>query len=369
MTLHSLFAIRYSPFAIRHSPFLIAVVSLSLVHGCGRGEESSVEIPAVTSRAEDGPVTITITAVPKEVDLSQHVTIRVEVVAKVGVTVAMANYGRELTEGDRVYQYHVMRSDEQLAPKIEDGTLRWTYVYELEFFLADQYELPGARLSYVDERPVDGSDPSRPLQPSLESAPATHEVKTDPITIVVRDTNAAVMSEEELAAIPTLAPIELPKPWRAWWVLIFPAAGAVLLVILLLRGRGRRRAEVAILIPAHEWAYSQIAALIADDLVGQGRLQMFFYRISYIVRGYVERRFSVSAPEMTTEEFLSAAAADARFGPSTTSELDGFLSACDLVKYARHEPTDAECDGVLRAARGMIESTRVVELSAISPQP
>ena len=123
------------------------------------------------------------------------------------------------------------------------------------------------------------------------------------------------------------------------------------------------------LIPAHEWAYSQIAALIADDLVGQGRLQMFFYRISYIVRGYVERRFSVSAPEMTTEEVLSAAAADARCGPSTTSELDGFLSACDLVKYARHEPTDAECDGVLRAARGMIESTRVVELSAISPQP
>ena len=56
-----------------------------------------------------------------------------------------------------------------------------------------------------------------------------------------------------------------------------------------------------------------LPALVTEDLIARGLIQEFHYRTSGIVRGYIERRFGVSAPEMTTEEFLTAAAADARF--------------------------------------------------------
>ena len=62
---------------------------------------------------------------------------------------------------------------------------------------------------------------------------------------------------------------------------------------------------------------------------------------------------------MTTEEFLAAALHDARFGQTITDELDRFLGACDLVKYARHDPGHDECDAVLKAAGDFVEKTRV----------
>jgi hypothetical protein len=106
------------------------------------------------------------------------------------------------------------------------------------------------------------------------------------------------------------------------------------------------------------WARQQIAALVADKLIPQGRVQEFYYRISGIVRGYIERRYEVLAMEMTTEEFLTAAATDARFGERATTELNRFLGACDLVKYARHEPASAEADALLQTAGEFVERTR-----------
>ena len=79
------------------------------------------------------------------------------------------------------------------------------------------------------------------------------------------------------------------------------------------------------------------------------------------MRGYIERRFDVSAPEMTTEEFLAAAACDSRFGSGTTDELKRFLTACDLVKYACHLPATVEADAALNAAADFVEHTRARE--------
>ena len=97
--------------------------------------------------------------------------------------------------------------------------------------------------------------------------------------------------------------------------------------------------------------------LIADDLLARDRTQEFFYRISGIVRGYIERRFGLSAEEMTTEEFLAAASSDARFPGHHTAALDPFLRACDLVKYAKHQPRPADAGDALRAAQGFVEET------------
>lgn len=245
----------------------------------------------------------------------------------------------------------------------DDGRLVSTHRFELRFFLPGEYELPPARLTFVDQR-----NRTHPMKPESETAePPIQELQTGPLTITARDESARQLSPEELRTIRTLAPIELPGVWSRRWWLGLPIVAVVVVAALFLmpfprrllaQWLGARRAEKAIAILAHEWAGRQLAALIAEDLVERGLFREFHYRISSVLRGYIERRYGVSAGEMTTEEFLEEAAPDRRFGPETTAELRRFLSACDLVKYARHEPTRTESNGVLAAAETLVERTR-----------
>jgi hypothetical protein len=122
-------------------------------------------------------------------------------------------------------------------------------------------------------------------------------------------------------------------------------------------------------VPAHVWARLQLDELLADDLIERGQVQEFYYRISGIVRGYIERRFHVSAPEMTTEEFLAAAGTDRRFEPEQTQSLHEFLTQCDLVKYARHAPASHEAREAIRAAEDFIQRTREREEPAATATP
>lgn len=137
------------------------------------------------------------------------------------------------------------------------------------------------------------------------------------------------------------------------------AVGVVLAMALWLLKRRRRAVfQDVVRVPAHEWANRQLSELIAENLIDKRRVQEFYYRVSGIVRGYIERRFHLSAPDMTTEEFLASTVRDQRFGAGTTQELNGFLVACDMVKYACHSPQDEEADNAIQAARDFVEKTR-----------
>jgi hypothetical protein len=314
--------------------------------GCER--QSPVSGPGVSKSAQSDSISLTVTATPAEADLSQHVRVVLEVVAPADLSVELENYGHELTKSDRTFQFRVSRSSEQSEPPSADGRRRRVQTYDLEFFLAGPHELPGARLTYAKSVGSAGEPSENPPTASLE---------TESLPIVIREPVAARLEPEELRRITVLDPVELPSPWHRWWPAALPAA-AVAAAWFWFRRR-RRREAAAPPIPAHEWALAELARLVADDLVGHGLLQEYFYRISDVVRGYIERRFDVSAPEMTTEEFLAAASRDHRFESEHTDALTRFLTECDLVKYARHQPTTAECDGVHKAARRFIERTRV----------
>ena len=83
--------------------------------------------------------------------------------------------------------------------------------------------------------------------------------------------------------------------------------------------------------------------------------------LSAIVRTYIEGRFGLRAPEMTTEEFIYAVQRDSPLGPDHRQLLGQFLTECDLVKFARHVP---ELDAVERAygaARSFVTETRPEE--------
>ena len=342
---------------------IIPVVLLMFTGGCARQPSDQTALESgETSTAQKGPVKLTFTVTPVDLDFSQHAEVRLEVVSEPGVTVNVRDYGRLVRESEHRFEIGVTRSERDPPRSTNDRKLISTYRYELVFFLAGEYELPPGALSFIDER--GGGDAPETEEHATERK--VEELATEPLSITVRDESGRQLSPEELREIKMLAPIELPTVWSRWWWLGPLGAVAVIAAVVLLvppvrrllaRCLPRNRGERAIVIPAHVWARRQLAALAAEDLVGKGFFQEFHYRISYIVRGYIERRYDVSAGEMTTEEFLGAVVGDNRFGSATTAELMRFLSACDLVKYARHESTSTESEGVFKAAETFVERT------------
>lgn len=337
---------------------LAAMLGLAILCSAGCGHDTWNEQPigaGISRTSGKGPVSVTLSVAPAKVEFKQRVQLLVEIIAEKGITVLESEYESGLGEGDRGFEYRVVRTDFQAAQPTDDGKLRWTYRFELEFFLPGEYELPGAEVSFVGLSTVDGDQGEE----SAAAVPADAQtVETDPLTIVVRPPEGLGLSEAELRTLIRLDPVELPGVWsRWWWLLPVLVILFVIFAILLVRRVRQSQPDVIVRIPPYEWARRQIATLVGEDLIAKGRVQEFYYRISGILRGYIERRFGVCAPEMTSEEFLASAASDHRFGGDMTAELDRFLGACDLVKYARREPGPQESDSVLKAAADFVERT------------
>ncbi|MEA2083550.1 MAG: hypothetical protein U9O82_04780, partial [Thermodesulfobacteriota bacterium] len=126
--------------------------------------------------------------------------------------------------------------------------------------------------------------------------------------------------------------------------------------------------------PPHLTAYRALEELLAGNLLAEGRIKLFHIRVSDILRRYIENRFSLRAPEMTTEEFLAelghttaysygadmfatAARGSRGFRAEHKALLIDFLTHCDLVKFAKHMPTDPEIRTTINLCRQFISET------------
>lgn len=299
---------------------------------------------------------------PSELDYTERMTVVIEATADPGVTVQIEDYEQALAESGLAFELRVAESSAVSPEEPSEDRRLWTNTYAIEFVLPGEYELPPATATISRSTAADQSDEKSDV-PTL--------LTTESIQVVARDPKGLLPSEEEQAEIQALDPIELPGKWsRQWWWLLPVAIGllAVWLMRKRLAAKWRRRREIlaerAEYVPPHVWARDQIDRLVAERLIEKGRWQTFHYRISYILRGYIERRFRILAGEMTTEEFLGSVVSDGRFGAAETEQLQHFLTTCDLVKYARHEPTDEDSQGAVEAARSYIDSTCDMDSSA-----
>jgi len=111
----------------------------------------------------------------------------------------------------------------------------------------------------------------------------------------------------------------------------------------------------------HEVAYERIEVLRRGGLIEKGKVKEFFYELSGIIRSYIEARFGIHAPEMTTEEFLQNVREAGSFTSDHKSLLKDLLSKCDLVKYAKYGPVSYEIETMLEFAVRFIDQTKPEE--------
>ncbi len=119
------------------------------------------------------------------------------------------------------------------------------------------------------------------------------------------------------------------------------------------------RRRIALQRNAYDEAVTRLRALEGRGAPEAADADGWFVELSSIVRAYVEDRYRIRAPELTTEEFLQVAVAAAGMSDDQRKLLVQFLERCDRVKFAGYRPDAEESIATLKAARGFVEDTRL----------
>lgn len=316
------------------------VLCAALLAGCGRktesaGTETVFEVDKVYER---GPVTVHVRLDRTKITIAETVLLQFEATVQPAYEIQMPKVDEALVDFGLV-------NWDNLGQKLDaENNVVTMHQYRLEPFLSGHYEIPAFTFEFHDVNEPDDK----------------HELASEPIAVEV--TSLLGEQRDKLVIEDIEGPVTMPPkswPWWAWGLagggLVLIAAGVTVWIVL-----ARRRAGVVVRIfrSAHEVAYVRLRALVAEDLVATGRLKEFYERLSNILRHYIEDRFDLQAPERTTEEFLAELKWTNTLAASDKEVLGGFLRHCDLVKFAKHAPTDDQIQETFDLVKDFIERTK-----------
>jgi hypothetical protein len=149
-------------------------------------------------------------------------------------------------------------------------------------------------------------------------------------------------------------PIEITSAWAwVWWALGAIAVAAIAYAAWKYWRKQQSRPRLEPVIPAHVRAKQKLQEALA--LLNQPK--PFCTLVSNTIRFYLEERFEFHAPERTTEEFLYELQSTNLLLPDQKESLGEFLKRCDLVKFAKYEPREAELRDLHDSALRLVEET------------
>jgi hypothetical protein len=295
-------------------------------------------LAAVASAAEEPAAPIEVRAHVRSdtVPIGTPFRYTVEVVTGAGVEVLVAQ------PSERIGDFDIL--DFGIEPAVERaGRSVLTRWYSLVGWTPGHYLVPSPPVQYR----LPGTE--------LREAPG-HEIRVSVESVLAQATDATDIRDIK-------GPEPVPVDWRPYWLVGGGVAAVVALGFLLHRvlNRPRRARPAPPPRPPHEIAAQALAELRRRRLIEAGAFKEFYSTLSGIVRTYLEQRFRVRAPEMTTEEFLLASARDGRLHGAHRRLLGEFLAESDLVKFARHLPTVADSERAWEAAERFVRDTARAE--------
>ena len=128
--------------------------------------------------------------------------------------------------------------------------------------------------------------------------------------------------------------------------------------LVFLRRRRTPRVEPTVVErPPHEIALEALRQLKDSELMKAPDAEPFYVRLSQIIREYIELRFGIRAPELTTEEFVREAARSDSLSSAHRLLLEDFLREADMVKFARFRPDLSSRERAVNAALRFVQDT------------
>ncbi|MEE3327990.1 MAG: hypothetical protein VX252_11700 [Myxococcota bacterium] len=290
----------------------------------------------LSTEAQSGPVDVQIELTPEAPVIGDALVLKIRVTADSGVEVLMPEFGEAL-DRFRIVDF-VPREEID-----EAGRTIYSQRYTLQAPASGPHLLPALLIEFVDRRP--GQKPA----PDGQDA---YEILTQGLPFAV----ASVMPDRTASQLmPPMGPLQGPQGsgvhWGWWGVGLGVLAAALVFMAVRATRRGQR-------LSAWETACAELDALLSGPRPGPEDIGPFFVALSDIVRRYLELRFSLRSPELTTERFLDLMADSPDLSRRHQQLLRDFLNQCDLVKFAGHIPSAKAIDEAAQTARRFLDETR-----------
>lgn len=330
---------------------IVLVLVLVLGAACGSGEVETTEDTApieptkdaIAKTTENGPVKATVKVWPSKPTLGDAIYVRLEVEAPPGVSI---DAPFQEAGDQRLGRFRVVGFTRDTEHRPGGGQLQ-KQTYTLEAPASGRQRIPPLRLEMIDAR-------------SADSSKKAQEILTDEIPLEI----TPIPAEQATAELKPATGALDPDVGGTSWVVVMGLVGGALML-----GSGsalgyrafRARRRIAKQRSAYEEAVAELRALEDKGPPDADTADSWFVRLSAIVRTYLEHRYEIRAPELTTEEFLPLAAARPELTTEHRSLLEQFLERCDRVKFAGYRPDSEESIATLKAARGFVEDTRLQE--------
>ena len=299
-------------------------VALAWLSCAGGGGTEDLE-PAIAETYEAAGGRLELTLDRSSLSTAESAVLRLAVEADEGATVTFPDSDGGFGE------FAVVRDEEVSERLLDGGRVQRVREYVLQPFLPGEYELP-------------------PLTVTLNDSDS---ISSEALTIPVE----SVLPDPETADLRDIAePLDMPAPWW-WW-----AVGTLLLAVAAGAAwwwwkRRKEKLSAPRVVPPHEIALTALDALLSEGLLAGGAVELFYLRLSDIVRHYIEDQFSLRAPEQTTEEFLAEMSRGPHIRRDHQTLLRDFLFRADMVKFAKFVPAAEETGGAVEAARLFIEQS------------
>lgn len=335
---------------------LLALTFAGNVTGCNMPKETppdaatSAAAPpgeTLTQTTESGPVKATVALSPKKPRLGDPLTLTLTVESKAKVAVEMPPFGEALGRFSIV----------NFTPRTEtaaDGSVKNIQRYVLDAPMSGRQRIPSLRIEFTDGR--SGAAPGQLADGGADPG-APRELLTDEIAIDIASVLPEGQVQNELKGL--RGPLEellVQSGWLRYTVV--PLLVLVLGLAIWTVRRMRRQARQRIRVSAYDAAMRRLGRLEQRGWPQAAEADSWYVELSDIVRRYIEDRYGVRAPELTSEEFLREAQQQLRLQPVHRELLEAFLSTCDRVKFAGYRPGESESRQALDEARRFIGETR-----------
>jgi hypothetical protein len=191
-----------------------------------------------------------------------------------------------------------------------------------------------------------------------------HTLKSPEIFVEVKSVIGDKNKDEGLRDIKF--PIYIPFSIKPAVIIFFSLLIVAGLIVWIFYRQKKLKENIEPPLPVHEQALIELEKIENMNLIEKGQVKEYYYMVSDVLRRYLEGRFSLRAPEQTTEEFLDNVTKSDALESKYINILKEYLMHCDMVKYAKLEPDKAECSKLIEATRKFVHETKLVEENYIA---
>lgn len=274
----------------------------------------------------------------EELEITEELTLTIQANAPEEYLLTFPEFGKDLEQFSIVDYYTE-------TPQLnEDQTISYERTFILEPLFAEIYKIPEMEISFE----------------KIADETAKHKIKSEEFEIKVILPPKELWDEENFDPDKDLHPTDklVSVKDKANYHLYIVLFVLIALAIFVYIKKKKKQVVQEFRIPPHIKAFAELQRLIDEKLLEKQELQLFYLKISAIVRVYIEEQFDIKAPELTTEEFLQILADEDNDSLTEYRKLlKDFLSHCDMVKFAQYKPDKNEIEKTITACKNFIKQS------------